>query len=83
MQLLDIVIQKISEGALLFEYSNISFGNTCFQSKCGFCSPYQLGTVLETSTVLLIENVVIKNQVWRSFPSLLDPVALFVNTSKD
>lgn len=84
MQLLDIVIQKIAEGAVVFEYSNISFGNTCFQSKCGFCSPYQLGTVLEASTVLLIENVVvIKNQVWRSLPSLLDPVALCVNTSKD
>lgn len=59
MQLLVVVVQKMSEGAVQFEYSNISFGNNCFQSKCGFCSPYQLGTVLEASTVLLNENVVV------------------------
>lgn len=79
-----IVIQKISEGPVLFEYSNISFRKTCFQSKCGFCTPYQLGTVLEASTVLLFENaVVIKSRVWISLSSLLDQIALFVNTSKD
>lgn len=84
MQLLEIVIRKISERAVLFEYSNISFGSTCFRSKCAFCSPYQLGTVLEASTVLLIENVVeINNQVWISLSSLLDQIALFVSTSKD
>lgn len=84
MQLLEIVIWKISEGAVLFEYSNISFGSTSFQSKCGFCSPYQLGTVLEANTLLLIENVVLlKKQVWISLPSLLDPTAFFVDTSKD
>lgn len=79
-----MVIRKISERAVLFEYSNISFGSTCFRSKCAFCSPYQLGMVLEASTVLLIVNVVkINNQVWISLSSLLDQIALFVSTSKD
>lgn len=39
---------------------------------------------LEANTVLLIETaVVIKNQVWISLSSLLDPTVLSVNLSKD
>lgn len=39
---------------------------------------------LEANTVLLIETAVaIKNQVWISLSSLLDPTVLSVNLSKD
>lgn len=94
MQLLEIVTQKISKGviqkipeeAVLFEYRIFfSFRNTCSRSKCGVCTlPYQLGTVLEASLFLFIENVtVLRSPVWISLSSLIDPTAFFVYRSKD
>lgn len=59
------------------------FENASFQSKCGFCSPYQLGPLLEANTLLLIENItMVRNQVWGSLSSLLGLVAFFVDSSK-
>lgn len=80
MQLLRIVTP---DELYHLNWKGVFLENISFQSKCGFCSPYQLGPDLEANTSLLIDNItIVRSQVWGSLSNLLDPVAFFVDSSK-